>query len=121
MKSVWTPLLLLCSASMLLAQDWKQFRGSDGSGILNRPALPVKLTLDEHVAWKSPLPGRGLSSPIVIGDRVIVSCASGAQQDRLHVRCHDVTDGSLIWERQFWATGRTMTHQKTSVAAPTPA
>ena len=115
-------LLILSMCSLTVSgQDWKQFRGSDGSGILSRPALPAKLAIEEHVAWKSPLPGRGLSSPIVVGDRVFVSCASGVNQDRLHVRCHAVSDGSLLWERQFWATGRTMCHEKTSVAAPTPA
>ncbi len=101
--------------------DWKQFRGSDTTGVLWQPALPADLDMEKHLAWKAPLPGRGLSSPIVVGDRVFVSCASGANQDRLHVRCHDVADGSLLWERQFWATGRTMCHEKTSVAAPTPA
>ncbi len=113
--------LLLLSYVSVSGQDWKQFRGSDGSGILNRPALPAKLDKDKNVAWKTPLPGRGLSSPVVVGDRVFVSCASGVNQDRLHVRCHAVETGKLLWERQFWATGRTMCHEKTSVAAPTPA
>ena len=102
-------------------QDWKQFRGIGGSDLQQSAGLPTKLVLEEHVDWKSPLPGRGLSSPVVIGDRVFVSCASGVNQDRLHIRCHAVGDGSLMWERQFWATGRTMCHEKTSVAAPTPA
>jgi outer membrane protein assembly factor BamB len=118
---IWAFILFFSTAVASFGQDWKQFRGSDGSGILDRSALPAKLVLDEHLAWKSPLPGRGLSSPVVIGDRVFVSCASGVDQDRLHIRCHAVEDGSLMWERQFWATGRTMCHPKTSVAAPTPA
>jgi outer membrane protein assembly factor BamB len=118
---IWAFILFFSTAVASFGQDWKQFRGSDGSGILDRSALPAKLVLDEHLAWKSPLPGRGLSSPVVIGDRVFVSCASGVDQDRLHIRCHAEEDGSLMWERQFWATGRTMCHPKTSVAAPTPA
>jgi outer membrane protein assembly factor BamB len=37
------------------------------------------------------------------------------------VICFNAADGKKRWERQFWATGRTMCHEKTSVAAPTPA
>lgn len=102
-------------------QDWKQFRGTDVSGVLGKPALPAVLEADKNISWKVALPGEGLSSPIVVGDRVFVSCSSGVKQDRLHVRCHAAASGELIWERQFWATGRTMCHDKTAVAAPTPA
>jgi outer membrane protein assembly factor BamB len=52
---------------------------------------------------------------------VFVTCSSGPKQDRLHVICFNAKDGTKRWERQFWATGRTMCHEKTCVAAPTPA
>jgi outer membrane protein assembly factor BamB len=56
-----------------------------------------------------------------VGDRVFLTCSSGLKQQKLHVICFSAGDGMKIWERQFWATGRTMCHEKTSVAAPTPA
>lgn len=102
------------------AEDWPQFRGPRGNGVSLEKNLPTKLERDA-VAWAADLPGRGLSSPIIIGDRVIVTASSGPKQERLHVICFNATDGSKRWERQFWATGRTMCHEKTSVAAPTPA
>jgi outer membrane protein assembly factor BamB len=105
----------------LEAADWPQFRGPHFNGIgevKSGPKLPAGAG---SFAWKVELPGRGLSSPIVVGDRVIVTCSSGPQQARLHVICFKVSDGSKLWERQFRATGRTMCHEKTSVAAPTPA
>ena len=49
---------------------------------------------------KIALPGRGLSSPIVVGDKVVVTCNSGFQQDRLHVLCFDAARGTKLWERQ---------------------
>ena len=52
---------------------------------------------------------------------MIVTCSSGANQDRLHVLCFAVSTGELLWERQFWATGRTLMHPTTANAAPTPA
>lgn len=50
-----------------------------------------------------------------------MTASSGANQDRLHVLCFDVSDGRRLWERQFWATGRTITHPQSANAAPTPA
>ncbi len=102
------------------AEDWSQFRGSRSDGVALETKLPVKLNA-QSVTWAADLPGRGLSSPIIVGDRVFVTASSGAKQDRLHVLCFNLVDGSLRWERQFWATGRTMTHEKISAAAPTPA
>lgn len=101
------------------AADWPGFRGPAGSGAAVGPALPATLSR-ESVAWSVDLPGRGLSGVIVAGDRVFVTCSSGAEQQRLHAICLDAATGRTLWERQFWATGRTMCHGKTSVAAPTP-
>jgi outer membrane protein assembly factor BamB len=78
--------------------------------------LPTALKID----WTVPLPGRGLSSPIVVGDKVFITCASGPEQERLHLFCFKAGDGSKIWERQLKATGRTMTQPKNCVAAPSP-
>ncbi len=116
-------LAFLCGLAALTTQagDWRQFRGPHGTGVSEESNLPTALDPKNHIAWKIPLPGRGLSSPIVVGERIFVTCSSGAQQDRLHVICFNAADGTKRWERQFWATGRTTCHEKISVAAPTPA
>ena len=103
------------------AADWRQFRGPQGAAVEEDLELPAVLDIQRQVAWKAPLPGRGVSSPIVVGDRVIVTCSSSAQPERLHVVCLRATDGSKLWERRFWATGRTTCHEKICVATPTPA
>jgi outer membrane protein assembly factor BamB len=113
--------LLLLAGSALQAGDWPQFRGPSGNGISGETTLPTTLSVDRDLAWKADLPGRGLSSPIVVGDRVFVTCSSGPKQQRLHVICFSANHGSRLWERQFWATGRTMCQSKTCVAAPSPA
>ncbi len=119
MKLLFLGLAFLGSIHMAAA-DWPQFRGPQGNGISKDTGVPAKLDL-RSIAWAADLPGRGLSSPIIIGDRVFVTCSSGPKQDRLHVICFNAADGTRRWERQFWATGRTMSHEKTCVAAPTPA
>ncbi len=121
-----SPHLTLIALTALLAPslaraDWNQFRGPNGNGyIAGNAKLPTELS-DNSIAWKAPLPGRGLGSPIVVGDRVFVTAASGPDQNQLQVLCFSNADGKERWRRSFWATGRTMCHKKTCVAAPTPA
>ena len=57
--------------------DWPQFRGPGGLGISRATGLPVTWSAQENVVWKTALPGPGGSSPIVIGDRIFVTCYSG--------------------------------------------
>jgi outer membrane protein assembly factor BamB len=121
MKILLTKLCLLTlSAASLSAGDWPAFRGN-GTGVSADAAPPTKFSADEGVAWKAKLPGKGVSSPIVVNNRVIVTSSSGAKEDRLHTLCFDGNDGKLLWERQAWATGRTLTHESSAVAANTAA
>jgi len=113
--------LLITVATLAPAADWRQFRGNDTSGVALNDTLPDRWSKDENLAWTAELPGRGLSSPIVVGDRVIVTAATGFRQDRLHVLCFSATDGSPLWARNFVATGRTMTFPKIGTATSTPA
>ena len=102
------------------AGDWTGFRGPHGNGVSDEVGLPVNLDIKKHIAWKVALPGKGLSSPLVVGDRVFVTVSGGTRQDKLQIICLSSIDGSVIWHRQFWAMGSTMCHSKTSIAAPTP-
>ncbi len=102
------------------AGDWPQFRGPGGTAVSEEKGLPVKWSTTENVRWKAELPGRGVSSPVLAGGRVYVSAASTYRERRLHVLCFDAAKGEKLWERQFAATGGTMCHPKTSMAAPTP-
>ena len=111
----------VCCVAFLTGADWRQFRGNDVSGVAKDASVPSSFSADENVSWKMDLPGRGLSGPIVVGDRVYVTASSGFRQDRLHVLCFERKTGEQVFERQFWATGRTMCHPKMCVATPTPA
>jgi len=55
--------------------DWPAFRG-DNTGIAAETNLPAKIDGD-HLLWKMPLPGRGASSPIVLGDKLFLTSYSG--------------------------------------------
>ena len=115
--------LVVFFGGLVVAQagDWRHFRGNESNGLGDDIAPPTTFSASENIAWKADLPGKGLSSPIVVGDRVFVSASSGFRDERLHLICFDVKDGSKRWERQFTATGRTAHHSSSRMAAPTPA
>ncbi len=119
MKAVIVASLVGALCAQLHAADWLQFRGPGGTGIATDAKLTTQLD-EKSVAWKISLPGRGLSSPVIVGDKVFLTASSGTEQDRLHVLCFSAKSGAKLWERQFWATGRTMTFPKTCVAANSP-
>lgn len=115
----WLALIgLTCS---LCGADWAQFRGPDASSVAADAKLPITWGEGKNIAWRINLSGRGPSSPIVVRDRVFITSTSGFRNTRLHVFCYDTASGDKLWERQFWATGRTATHNSISVAAPTSA
>ena len=53
---------------------WSNFRGPGGQGIDFKANPPIKWGQTENIAWKTPLPGPGASSPIVWNDRIYVTC-----------------------------------------------
>jgi len=58
------------------AEPWPQWRGPAGQG--HAPAahdLPVTWSEQENVRWKTPLPGRGWSSPVIGGGLVWMTTA----------------------------------------------
>jgi len=120
MKSLHLLFLGVLLVSADTQASWTNWRGPRFNGTQDGARLPEKLSGPESVAWETPLPGRGLSSPVIVGQRAFLTASSGGKQERLHVICFSTVDGSKIWERTFLATGRTMSHEKTSVAAPTP-
>lgn len=91
--------------------DWLRFRGPNGSGISAEVhETPVKWS-PETVKWKIALPGPGSSCPIVVGDKVVVTCWSGYGTDResrdpgdqkdlrRHLICIDKNTGDEIWNK----------------------
>src|SRR5512145_1739564 len=55
--------------------NWAQWRGPDGQGISPEKGLPTEWSATKNVKWKTPIEGRGHSSPIVWGDRIFLTTA----------------------------------------------
>ncbi|HND53360.1 MAG TPA: PQQ-binding-like beta-propeller repeat protein [Pirellulaceae bacterium] len=99
--------LAQCAAS---AGDWVRFRGPNGSGVsADSKPTPTTWTPTENLKWKVPLPGPGSSSPILVGDKLFITCWSGygvgrgqagdQKNLRRHLLCIDRKTGSTVWTR----------------------
>jgi outer membrane protein assembly factor BamB len=68
-------LTALVLSATLHAANWPQWRGPDGQGISTETSLPSEWSSGRNIAWKTPIPGRGHSSPIVWGNHVFLTTA----------------------------------------------
>ncbi len=111
----------LVGSPMVTAQDWTQFRGNGGLSANPNASVPATFDDEKNVAWKTELPAKGASGPIVVEDKVIITCSGGPNQEQLYTVCLNAKTGKKLWTQKFWATGRTECHPLSANAAPTPA
>src|SRR5262249_31404406 len=100
----------LAGALATASADWLGFRGPGGAGVSTERGLPVKWSASENVVWKTKLPGPGLSSPVVTGDRVFLTCYTGygvgkgdgdLKDLRRHLLCLDRKTGAIVWQKEI--------------------
>lgn len=102
---LWAVLWSLSPSGM--AADWSRFRGPNGTGISEESGVPKTWSDTENIKWKAALPGPGLSSPIVVGERVFVTSYSGYALDvenpgqpsdlKRHLVCVSRDNGRALW------------------------
>jgi outer membrane protein assembly factor BamB len=126
---------LVVAATMLLAssllplcvgaEDWFQFRGPEGQGHSSAVGLPTHWTTTENVRWKTPVPGKGWSSPITFGNQIFLTTAVPAGSTHsLHALGLEASTGKVIWDVTVFdslvpSVARQI-HSKNSHASPTP-
>jgi len=143
---------LYCSLAATAADEesnWPQWRGPGGRGISTEKNLPTEWGETKNIQWKTQLPGRGHSSPIIWGRKIflttsiegpIVPGAKAARHiragqeyvhpdsvgaDRSHtlkVLCLDRDTGKILWEKTAYeGTVYDNRHRKNNYASSTPA
>lgn len=60
--------------------NWPQWRGPHGLGVSPQTGVPAEWTPTNNIAWKTAIPGRGHSSPIVWGDRIFLTTSIKGEQ-----------------------------------------
>jgi outer membrane protein assembly factor BamB len=136
-------LCLVSAVPVSAQQNWPAFRGANAAGVADGQPTAVKWNApaNEHVAWKTPVPGVAVSSPIVWGDRVFVSTAVSSDPNQ-NIRTGQYGDvepindsskhtwrliaidkksGKVIWDKvAHEGVPKTKRHPKSSQASATP-
>ncbi len=116
-----------CAASMILffsfsanGEDWPLWRGPSGNGIADSNAQPPTLWSDsQNVVWKSAIPGRGHSSPIVNANQIFITTADVEKQTQ-SVICYLADSGKKAWSTVVHSGNLSTTiHKKNTHASPT--
>ena len=129
------------------SDNWPEFRGPDRTAVVpDNPRLPETWNATDNVAWRTEVPGRGWSSPIIWGDRVFVTAVStgadyegpkpglwlpetgfyieGEPPPGRHtwlVFCLDLKTGEIVWQRTAHeGPAPSPKHPKNSFASATP-
>lgn len=97
--------LAVSFAAGLSAADWPHWRGPSGTGVSTEKDLPVRWSATDNVAWKAPIAGLGVSTPIVVGDRVFVTSQIGSGARRQGPRLVQGADAAAAGERALGASG----------------
>ena len=94
------------TSNLVVAQDWAEFLGPGGVAKSDQ-SVPTTWDESKNLLWKFDLPGAGSSSPVIVGDRVFVTCYSG-QGDSLsrQVVCVDKKTGKQLWSKEVAADYR---------------
>jgi len=128
--------------------NWPQWRGPQGSGVSTEKNLPTEWSETKNVQWKSEIPGRGHSSPIIWGKRIFLTTSiegpivagakavthirrgeayrhpdsvGGDHSYTIKILCLDRDTGKILWERTAYeGTVYDDRHRKNTFASATP-
>jgi len=104
----------------VVAEDWPQFRGPNGSGVSASTGLPVEFGPGKNVIWKTALPP-GHSSPVLTKNRIFVTAHTKEKEKyKLLVICLDRQTGKLLWQREVPRAGVGRLQNVNGPASPTP-
>jgi len=129
-----TAAFVVLASSGAPAGDWPQFRGPSTSGVAAAAGLPTVWSAGENIRWRTDLPGYGASCPIVVQDRIYLTCWSGYGLDeadpgdkanlKLHLLAIDRATGELVWNQSRPASANEQTLSRRvadhGYATPTP-
>ena len=97
---------------------WTRWRGPSGQGIVTGSGYPDVWSPTENILWKSAVPGRGHSSPIVWRNQIFLT--TGYPGGRVSVLAYERSTGRRLWETFAPDSTPERLHDKNSLASPTP-
>ncbi len=108
------------SLSTVVAEDWSQFRGPNGTGVSITTGLPTEFGPEKNVVWKTPLPP-GHSSPVLTRNRIFITAHSNEKENhKLFVICLDRQSGKPVWQREVPRSQKGRLQLVNGPASPSP-
>ncbi len=102
------------------ALDWPSWRGPTGDGMAapgQNP--PIEWSETEGIVWKVAIPGRGHSSPTVVGNRIYLAAADQVKQTQ-SLLCLERQSGKVVWQTEVHGEqGDPGKHSNSSAASST--
>lgn len=74
---------------------WPEYRGPDAQGYVPWASLPTSWSEQRNVAWKTAIPHRGWSSPVIYGDQIWMTTATEDGHELFAV-CVDLETGEIV-------------------------
>jgi outer membrane protein assembly factor BamB len=95
--------LALLLGSAAARADWPEFRGPTGDGHADPKCmgLPIKWSESENVKWKTEIPYRGWSTPVVMGGQVWLTTATVEGHD-FYAICVDADTGKIVFNENVF-------------------
>lgn len=119
------PLLVAVAFVAAARADWTHWRGDGGSGASLTARPPLQFGPARNRRWKAEIPGRGSSSPVVLGNHVFVTTAvpdeGGEGREDFRLICFDCETGRETWSRScVTAVPHEGTHETNGFASASP-
>jgi outer membrane protein assembly factor BamB len=112
-------LFLFVAAVAIRADNWPSWRGPAGTGVSVEKGLPIHWSPTSGIRWRTPLPDRGNSTPIVWKDRVFLTQATEKDQRRTLI-CFDRSNGKLLWQSGVTYSEKESTHATNPLCSSSP-
>jgi outer membrane protein assembly factor BamB len=111
---------LLLATPLFAAENWPEFRGPTGDGHSDAKGLPLEFGEDKNVKWKTPIHGKGWSSPVIWGSQIWLTTAT-EDGTELSVVCVDKESGKVLRDEVLFRVATPQfCHKFNSYASPTP-
>jgi outer membrane protein assembly factor BamB len=101
--------------------DWPDFRGPAANGLSAATNLPLHWSETNNVTWKTPIPHRGWSTPVILGDQIWLTTATPDGRD-FFALCVEASSGKIIFNEQIFHcdTPEPLGNNLNSYASPSP-
>ncbi|MGI9244156.1 MAG: PQQ-binding-like beta-propeller repeat protein, partial [Verrucomicrobiales bacterium] len=116
-RRLFCSILALTACGSAFADNWPQWRGPAGNGVVPAGDFPTDFSLEKNLKWTVELPGKGSSTPAVYGERIYITVPI---KDQDSVLCFNL-EGKELWKQVLGKDRKGQReHKNGSTSNPSP-